>query len=135
MSKAYDTQFHKLVRRLINSQRPQVLKKLLETLNPVEIANILLQLKLKHQLVALEMLDRETASEVLTNLRDSSTILESLVEQMSPEQLSGFVGEMQEDDAADFVSMMEEEQADALLETLPEKNRETLRAYASKRKK
>ena len=126
MSKAYDTQFHKLVKRLINSQRPQVLKKLLETLNPVEIANILLQLKLKHQLVALEMLDRETASEVLTNLRDSSTILESLVEKMSPEQLSGFVGEMQEDDAADFVSMMEEEQADALLETLPEKNRETL---------
>ena len=62
MSKAYDTQFHKLVKRLINSQRPQVLKKLLETLNPVEIANILLQLKLKHQLVALEMLDRETAS-------------------------------------------------------------------------
>ena len=67
------------------------------------------------------MLGRETASEVLTNLQDSSSVLESIVEEMSPEQLSGFIGEMPGDDAADFVSKMEEEQADALLETLPEK--------------
>ena len=108
MAKAYDPQFSKLVKKLINTQRPQVLKSLLETLNPVEISNILLQLKLRHQLAVLEMLDRETASEVLTNLQDSSSVLESIVEEMSPEQLSGFIGEMPGDDAADFVSMMED---------------------------
>ena len=126
MAKAHDPQFSKLVKKLINTQRPQVLKSLLETLNPVEISNILLQLKLRHQLVVLEMLDRETASEVLTNLQDSSSVLESIVEEMSPEQLSGFIGEMPGDDAADFVSMMEEDQADAILETLPPKERDTL---------
>ena len=94
MAKAHDPQFSKLVKKLINTQRPQVLKSLLETLNPVEISNILLQLKLRHQLAVLEMLDRETASEVLTNLQDSSSVLESIVEEMSPEQLSGFIGEM-----------------------------------------
>ena len=102
MAKAHDPQFSKLVKKLINTQRPQVLKSLLETLNPVEISNILLQLKLRHQLAVLEMLDRETASEVLTNLQDSSSVLESIVEEMSPEQLSGFIGEMPGDDAADF---------------------------------
>ena len=126
MAKAHDPQFSKLVKKLINTQRPQVLKSLLETLNPVEISNILLQLKLGHQLAVLEMLDRETASEVLTNLQDSSSVLESIVEEMSPEQLSGFIGEMPGDDAADFVSMMEEDQADAILETLPPKERDTL---------
>ena len=126
MAKAHDPQFSKLVKKFINTQRPQVLKSLLETLNPVEISNILLQLKLRHQLAVLEMLDRETASEVLTNLQDSSSVLESIVEEMSPEQLSGFIGEMPGDDAADFVSMMEEDQADAILETLPPKERDTL---------
>ena len=109
MAKAHDPQFSKLVKKLINTQRPQVLKSLLETLNPVEISNILLQLKLRHQLAVLEMLDRETASAVLPNLQDSSSVLESIVEEMSPEQLSGFIGEMPGDDAADFVSMMEED--------------------------
>ena len=126
MAKAHDPQFSKLVKKLINTQRAQVLKSLLETLNPVEISNILLQLKLRHQLAVLEMLDREAASEVLTNLQDSSSVLESIVEEMSPEQLSGFIGEMPGDDAADFVSMMEEDQADAILETLSPKERDTL---------
>lgn len=54
-------------------------------MNPVEISNVLFQIKLKHQLVLLEMLDCETASEVLTDLLDSSTILESFLEQLSPE--------------------------------------------------
>ncbi|MEE3122396.1 MAG: hypothetical protein VX399_07360, partial [SAR324 cluster bacterium] len=74
----------------------------------------------------LDMLGRETASEVLTNLQDSSSVLESIVEEMSPEQLSAFIGEMPGDDAADFVSIMEDEQADAFLETLTEKERDTL---------
>jgi Mg/Co/Ni transporter MgtE len=77
MSKVYDPQFSKLIRKLVNTQRPEIFRKLLERLNPVEISNILLQLKVKHQLSVLEMLARETASEVLTNLQDSSTVLES----------------------------------------------------------
>ncbi len=126
MSTTRDPQFYKLVKKLINTQRPKVLQSLLDTLNPVETANVLLQLKLKHQLSVLEMLNKEKASEVLTNLQDSTTILESIIEQMTPEQLSGFVGEMPKDDAADFVSMMEEDQADALLEKLPDKERDTI---------
>ena len=58
MTKSRDTQIHKLVNKLINTERIQLLKSILEPLKPVEIANILLQLKLKQQLVLLENLDR-----------------------------------------------------------------------------
>ena len=68
MTKTRDTHFHKLVKKLISTERIQLLKSVLEPLNPVEIANILLQLNLQHQLIVLENLDREKSSDVLNSL-------------------------------------------------------------------
>ena len=103
-----------------------MLKSILEPLKPVEIANILLQLKLKQQLVLLENLDRETSSEVLNNLQDSPSILGGIVEQISTDRLSNAIEDMPQDDAADFVGLLDDEKAEALLEELPEKDREEL---------
>ena len=47
MTKARDTHFHKLVKKLISTERTKLLKSILEPLKPVEIANILLQLNLQ----------------------------------------------------------------------------------------
>ena len=66
MTKSRDTQYHKLVKKLISTERLELLKKVFEPLKPLEIANIILQLKLQSQLIVLEILDRETSSEVLT---------------------------------------------------------------------
>ena len=74
-----------------------------EPLKPVEIANILLQLKLENQLTVLENLERETSSEVLNNLQGSPSILGNIVKQMSPDRLTNAVENMPQDDAADFV--------------------------------
>lgn len=126
MTKSRDTQIHKLVNKLINTERTQLLKSILEPLKPVEIANILLQLKLKQQLVLLENLDRETSSEVLNNLQDSPSILGDIVEQISSDRLSNAIEDMPQDDAADFVGLLDDEKAEALLEKLPEKYREEL---------
>ena len=126
MTKSRDTQIHKLVNKLINTERTQLLKSILEPLKPVEIANILLQLKLKQQLVLLEKLDRETSSEVLNNLQDSPSILGDIVEQISTDRLSNAIEDMPQDDAADFVGLLDDEKAEALLEELPEKDREEL---------
>jgi len=126
MNKSRDTQIHKLVNKLINTERTQLLKSILEPLKPVEIANILLQLKLKQQLVLLENLDRETSSEVLNNLQDSPSILGDIVEQISTDRLSNAIEDMPQDDAADFVGLLDDEKAEALLEELPEKDREEL---------
>jgi len=126
MTKSRYTQIHKLVNKLINTERTQLLKSILEPLKPVEIANILLQLKLKQQLVLLENLDRETSSEVLNNLQDSPSILGDIVEQISTDRLSNAIEDMPQDDAADFVGLLDDEKAEALLEKLPEKDREEL---------
>ncbi len=123
MAKMHDPRYDKVVKRLITTGRPQVLKSLLDTLNGVEIAQILLQLKLKHQLVVFELLAPEKASDVLSNLHDSSTVLSDLIGGLTHEQLSGIIGEMDDDDAADIVSILDDTQADALLETLPAKDR------------
>ena len=126
MTKSHDTQIHKLVNKLINTERTQLLKSILEPLKPLEIANILLQLKLKQQLVLLEKLDRETSSEVLNNLQDSPSILGDIVEQIPTDRLSNAIEDMPQDDAADFVGLLDDEKAEALLEELPEKDREEL---------
>ena len=126
MTKSRDTQIHKLVNKLINTERTQLLKSILEPLKPLEIANILLQLKLKQQLVLLENLDRRTSSEVLNNLQDSPSILGDIVEQISTDRLSNAIEDMPQDDAADFVGLLDDEKAEALLEKLPEKDREEL---------
>ena len=126
MTKSRDTQIHKLVNKLINTERTQLLKSILEPLKPLEIANILLQLKLKQQLVLLENLDRRTSSEVLNNLQNSPSILGDIVEQISTDRLSNAIEDMPQDDAADFVGLLDDEKAEALLEKLPEKDREEL---------
>jgi len=86
----------------------------------------LLQLKLQHQLVVLENLEREISSEVLNNLQDSPSILGDIVKQLSPDRLSDAIKDMPQDDAADFVGLLEDDEADALLQRLPEKDREEL---------
>jgi magnesium transporter len=126
MNKSRDTQYHKLVKKLISTERTELLKSVFEPLKPVEIANILLQLKLQHQLVVLENLEREISSEVLNNLQDSPSILGDIVKQLSPDRLSDAITDMPQDDAADFVGLLDDEDASALLERLPEKDREEL---------
>ena len=126
MTKTRDTHFHKLVTKLITTERTKLLKSILEPLKPVEIANILLQLNIQHQLIVLENLDREKSSNVLSSLQGSPSILGNIVQQMSPDRLSDVIEDMPQDDAADFVGLLDDDKADALLEKLPEKDREEL---------
>jgi Mg/Co/Ni transporter MgtE len=107
MNKSRDTQYHKLVKKLISTERTELLKSVFEPLKPVEIANILLQLKLQHQLVVLENLEREISSEVLNNLQDSPSILGDIVKQLSPDRLSDAIEDMPQDDAMNEFDMCE----------------------------
>ena len=126
MTKSRDTHFYKLVKKLISTERKKLLKSVLEPLKPVEIANILLQINLQHQLVVLENLDREKFSDVLNSLQGSPSILGNIVQQISPDRLSVVIEDIPQDDAADFVGLLDDDKADALLEKLPEKDREEL---------
>ena len=94
MTNSRDTHFHKLVKKLIYTERTKLLKSVLEPLNPVEIANIMLQLNLQHQLIVLEILDRVNSSEVLNSLQGSPSILGNIVQQMTPDRLSVVIEDM-----------------------------------------
>jgi len=117
---------HKLIKKLINAGKTEALRGLLTELDSVEIANSLLQLKLKHQMTVLEALSKEIASEVLSHLQHSSPVLSEIVGQMNTEQLGEIIEEMEGDDAADMVSILDESKAEEVLEVLPTKDREEI---------
>ena len=126
MAKTRDPQYHRLVKKLINTERSQVLKSLLNSLSPNEVSGILLHLNLKHQLAILDLLEQEQVPLVLKELQDSSTVLEEIVGQFSSDKLTDIVEGMKQDDAADLVSILDESQVDAVMENLPAKSREEL---------
>ena len=118
--------YHKLIKKLANSQKNEALKGLLADLDPVEIANSFLQLKLKHQLTVISLLDRETLSEVMSHMQEYEPLLEEIVKKLSSEQLGRIIEEMDRDDAADMISILPEEKADKVLDELPEEDRDEI---------
>ena len=117
---------HKLIKKLVNAEKKGALQGLLQELDNVEIANSLLQLKLKHQMVVLEILPVEVASDVLAHLQQYSPIFAEIVRQMNTQKLGELIEEMEGDDAADVVSVLNEEKAEEVLEALPTKERKEI---------
>ncbi len=115
--------YHKFIKKLAKEQKIEGLKGLLLDLDPVEIANSFLQLKLKHQLTVISMLDREKASDVLSQLRDHGPVLEEILKHLSSQELSGFIEDMDKDDAADMLSILDEKMATEVLDELPKEDK------------
>jgi magnesium transporter len=123
MSQSKNADYHKLIKKLANEQKIEALKGLLIDLNPVEIANCFLALKLKHRLTVIGLLDNKKASEVINNLQEHEPILEEIVKQMTTERLGDLIEEMDMDDAADVVGMLDDAHATEVLEELPVEGR------------
>ena len=117
---------YKLIKKLINAEKLEGLRGLLKELDSVEIANSLLQLKLKHQLVVLNTIGKEIASDVLNHLRQHSPVLSDIVSEMNTEQLGEIIEEMDGDDAVDMVAILDDTKAEEVLESLPSKDREEI---------
>lgn len=125
MPKSHEFHYHRFIGRLIDTEKTEVLQTLLKNLDSVEIAHALLQLKLRHQLLLLGLLDKELASDVLSNIQHSS-VLEGIVGQLAPEHLHAIIEVMNRDDAADIVSLLENDKAEALMDKLPSRYREEI---------
>ena len=118
--------YHKWIKRLIKDEKQEALLELLLDLDEVEIANSLLQLKLKHQLVVIKALGREKAADVMAQLQDHEPILESIIERLNTEELGDIVEEMDKDDAADMVALIDEEKVQEVLDELPAEDRDEI---------
>ncbi|MGK5095073.1 magnesium transporter [Deltaproteobacteria bacterium TL4] len=115
----YRDTYHKLIRKLVNSQKLEALRILLKDMGTVDIAFSLLQLKLKHQMIVFELLETARASKVLNYLHQHSPVVEEIVEQMNLQRLGTLIEEMDRDDAADLISVLDEEKASEVMATLP----------------
>ncbi len=125
MNHKHDPKYHKFIKKLIVSEKMEALGGLLNNLDAVEIANALIQLKLKHQTQVLEVLDNEKASEVVSYLHNSP-LLQNITEHLKTQHLTEIIEEMDKDDAADFVSILEDEKADEVLSNLSKKDQDEI---------
>ncbi len=116
-------QYHKFIKNLIQNEKYEVLRTLLNDLSAYEVANAMLQLKAKYQVKVLEILDEEKASEVLAEMSQSPVVMEDLLEELPSQRIGQLVEEMAYDDAADIVSIMNTERADEVMDFLPERQR------------
>ena len=116
--------FHKTIKKLANNQKIEALKSLLKELDPVEIANSFIHLKLKHRLTVIGLLDVKKASDVISELQEFEPILEEIVKQMTTQELGHLIEEMDMDDAADVVGLLDDIHANEVLDELKGEDRE-----------
>jgi magnesium transporter len=118
--------YHKLIKKLAKDQKNEALRGLLLDLDPVEIANSLLQLNLKHQMTVIGLLEKDMLSEVMSHMQEYEPLLEEIVKNLSSDQLGDIIEDMDKDDAADFVSLLTEERASKVLSELDKEDRDEI---------
>lgn len=118
--------YTKLIKKLANNQKTEALRGLLKDLDPVEIANSFLQLKLKHQLTIIGLLDGTKLSEVMSNMQEYEPLLEEIVKKLNYRQLRNIIEDMEKDDAVDMISMLTDETANKVLDDLPKEDRDEI---------
>ena len=109
----------------LETGREGELSRLLCDLHPADVADILEPLDPELKVRVFEILDSETASEVLLEFSEASR--EQVIGPMPMERLSEMVAEMDSDDAADIVADLPEEDAEAVLGSIEPEDSDEVR--------
>jgi magnesium transporter len=120
-----DEEFLDDIRELIQIRSSASIINILSDLHSPDIADIIDNLANEDRLFIFELLDDETASEVLLELDEK--VREDLLDQLSHGRIRGIVDELDSDDAADIVGGLSEEAAERLLDDIDEKDSQTLK--------
>ncbi len=116
----------KLIKRLANDHKTEALRGLLKDLDSIEIAGSFLQLKLKHQLTILGLLEKSKLLEVMRHMKEHEPLLEEIVKKLNYKKLGDIIEDMDKDDAVDVISMLTDEKAHRVLEELPKEDRDKI---------
>jgi len=103
---------------LAREQRFDELRKGLQALDPADLADFMEELPGDERDRVFEMLDVETASEVIVELEPG--FVEDVVEAMTSDEIADLADQMAPDDAADFLADMEEGQRASVLAAMEE---------------
>lgn len=113
------------VKSLIEQDRLDELRSLVNEYHPADIADVLDELTLEETLIVFEMLTNEVASEVLDET--GSLVRQELVEKVDDERLADLLDELPMDDAAEFLDELPGDTATRLLDLMePEEAEEVL---------
>ncbi|MBI3195185.1 MAG: magnesium transporter [Ignavibacteriae bacterium] len=104
------------IRELIHERAGAMLLNILFDLHAADIGDLLNRLEAEDRDFVFNLLDTETASEVLLEL--DPAIREQLLEVLSSEKITSFVGELASDDATDVVSELSPQVAEKVLEAM-----------------
>ncbi len=120
-----DHDFLNDIRDLVNSKAEFILKNIIQDLHPADIAEILDHLDEEERNYVFQILDTETASDVILELDDASR--EDVLENLDEAQISEMIDEMTSDDAANIVQELDTETAQKVLEQVEEEVSEDVR--------
>jgi len=102
---------------------------MLNALHPAEIAHLIESLPPGERFVIWSLVSRELEAEVLISLGDE--LRQTLIKDMSPEQLSQVAEDLEVDDSADFVQSLPNSVIDQVLHSLDSQHRKMLESVLS----
>jgi len=102
---------------------------MLNALHPTEVAHLLESLPPHERFVIWSLVSKDTEAEVLISLGDE--IRQSLIKDMSPEQLVQVAEDLEVDDSADFVQSLPDTVIDQVLHSLDSQHRKMLESVLS----
>jgi magnesium transporter len=120
-----DEEFLDDLRELIQIRSSASIINILADLHSPDIADIIDNLAPDERLFIFELLDDETASEVLLELDEG--VREDLLELLPHRRIRGIVDELDSDDAADIVGELSEEIAERVLDDIDKEDSQTLK--------
>ncbi|MBR5332479.1 MAG: magnesium transporter [Muribaculaceae bacterium] len=111
--KEYTPEYLEHIREVIHNQNIEVARKELEGLHPADIAELYQNLNLKEAEFLYDLLDEDTAAEVLMQLDEDDR--RKLLRDMPAEEIASHIDHLDTDDAVDIIQELDEEDREEIL--------------------
>ena len=111
--KEYTPEYLEHIREVIHTQNIEIARKELEGLHPADIAELYQNLNLKEAEFLYDLLDEDTAAEVLMQLDEDDR--RKLLRDMPAEEIASHIDHLDTDDAVDIIQELDEEDREEIL--------------------
>ena len=111
--KEYTPEYLEHIREVIHTQNIEIARKELEGLHPADIAELYQNLNLKEAEFLYDLLDEDTAADVLMELDEDDR--RNLLRDMPAEEIASHIDHLDTDDAVDIIQELDEEDREEIL--------------------
>ena len=111
--KEYTPEYLEHIREVIHTQNIEIARNELEGLHPADIAELYQNLNLKEAEFLYDLLDEDTAADVLMELDEDDR--RKLLRDMPAEEIASHIDHLDTDDAVDIIQELDEEDREEIL--------------------